>query len=247
MSLARWRHFAVLLILLVGIVLSPLRAVATTVPMFIAYDAAVLSSTMAAVGRPVRVRQSVEEAVRGEAWVASEYTYDSALVGYDDARNSLGIGAARGGKGHDDEHELTERRELAEAVICDAPFDRTAAEGVQTLSSSAIRFSQSSVNGLGPITESMAAKGWVGAPIDVVQLESGLTTVDNTRLLAAHLTDTPVQAIVHGAEEALPASMAGRFGNATTWGEAVLNRSAGQNAAYRSLFPNGSWAVGVGP
>jgi filamentous hemagglutinin len=77
-------------------------------------------------------------------------------------------------------------------------------------------------------------------------MDSGLVTVDNTRVLAAHMTDTPVQAIVHGVGDALPASMAGRFGNATTWGEAVLYRIGNQNAAYRSLFPGGSWFIGVG-
>jgi RHS repeat-associated protein len=137
------------------------------------------------------------------------------------------------------------------AVISGAPAlqrvqPSAAAKGVTTLDASAIRFSQSSVNGVGEIAQSMAAKGWTGAPIDVVQMESGLVTVDNTRLLAAQMTNTPVQAVIRGAGEALPASMAGRFGNATTWGEAVLYRIGNQNAAYRSLFPNGSWAVGVG-
>jgi hypothetical protein len=45
---------------------------------------------------------------------------------------------------------------------------------------------------------------------------------------------------------ALPASMAGRFGDATTWGEAVMSRIGNQNTAYRSLFPEGSLATGVG-
>ncbi len=121
-----------------------------------------------------------------------------------------------------------------------------AAEGVTTLSSSAIQFSQSSVNAVAEIAQSMAANGWSGGPIDVVQVGDELVTVDNTRLLAASMTDTPVQAVIHGAGEALPELMAGRFGNATTWGEAVMNRIAGQNAAYQSFFPNGSWAVGVG-
>jgi hypothetical protein len=98
----------------------------------------------------------------------------------------------------------------------------------------------------------MAANGWKGAPIDVVKMGDGLVTIDNTRLLAAHMTGTPVQAAIRGANEALPASMAGRFVSrggveATTWGEAVMIRIGNQNAAYRSLFPNGSWAVGVSP
>jgi filamentous hemagglutinin len=93
----------------------------------------------------------------------------------------------------------------------------------------------------------MRASGWVGAPIDVVSIEGRLITVDNTRLLAAHLSGTPVQAVIRGAGEALPASMAGRFGAATTWGEAVTARIAGQNAAYRAANPLGSWFIGVTP
>ena len=70
----------------------------------------------------------------------------------------------------------------------------------------------------------MATRGWAGAPIDVVQFESGLVTVDNTRLLAASMTSTPVPAVIHGPWELLPGAMAGRFGSAATWGEAVLSR-----------------------
>ncbi len=134
----------------------------------------------------------------------------------------------------------------AEAAIAGEPALAKAAQSVTTLESSAIRFSQSSVNGVAEIAESMAAKGWAGPPIDVVQMGDGIVTVDNTRLLASHMTSTPVQAIVHGAEEALPESMSGRFGSAKTWGEAVQYRIANQNAAYRSRFPGGSVAVGVG-
>jgi RHS repeat-associated protein len=122
-----------------------------------------------------------------------------------------------------------------------------AAEGAATLESSAIRFSQSSVNGVEEIAASMRANGWVGAPVDVVSVEGRLITVDNTRVLAASMTNTPVQAVVHGAGEALPASMAGRFGAATTWGEAVVARIAGQNAAYRAANPLGSWFIGATP
>ena len=122
-----------------------------------------------------------------------------------------------------------------------------AAETVLTLDASAIRFSQSSVNGVEAIANSMRASGWVGEPIDVVSIEGRLITVDNTRLLAAHLTGTPVQAVVHGVGDALPASMAGRFGTATRWGEAVMARIGGQNAAYRAANPLGSWYIGMTP
>jgi filamentous hemagglutinin len=103
------------------------------------------------------------------------------------------------------------------------------------------------VNGAGDIAASMAKNGWVGAPVDVVSVGGRLVTVDNTRVLAAHMTGTPVQVLIHGAGEALPASMAGRFGAATTWGEAVMARIAGQNAAYRASNPLGSWFIGVAP
>lgn len=145
--------------------------------------------------------------------------------------------------------ELLEPLVLAPFLMGGVKLVQTAeevAEGASTLSSSAIRFSQSSVNGVAEIAESMAANGWVGAPIDVVQIGDALVTVDNTRLLAAHMSDTPVQAIIHDAGEALPESMAGRFGDATTWGDAVMNRIAGQNTGYQSAYPNGSWITGWG-
>jgi len=129
---------------------------------------------------------------------------------------------------------------------------RSAAGAIRTLSSAEILFSQSSVRGVEEIAASMRSSGWVGAPVDVVAIEGRLITVDNTRVLAAHLTGTPVQAIVHGAGEALPASMAGRFVSsagteATTWGEAVLSRIASQSAAYRRAYPLGSRITGVKP
>jgi hypothetical protein len=75
------------------------------------------------------------------------------------------------------------------------------------------------VKGVEAIANSMKASGWVGAPIDAVSVEGRLITVDNTRLLAAHLTDTPVHAVIHDAGEALPASMAGRFAaQVAQWG-----------------------------
>jgi RHS repeat-associated protein len=142
---------------------------------------------------------------------------------------------------------------LASDVLQDVSGGGLAApRGIATLDAAAIRFSQSSVNGVGEIAKSMAANGWKGAPIDVVKLGDNLVTLDNTRLLAAHLTGTPVQALIRSAGEALPASMAGRFVSragveATTWGEAVMTRIGNQNATYQSLFPSGSWATGVNP
>jgi len=122
----------------------------------------------------------------------------------------------------------------------------------RALASSEIFFSQSSVRGLEEIAASMQANGWVGAPVDIVSVGGRLVTIDNTRVAAAYLTGTPVQAVVHGMNELLPASMAGRFVSAggveaTTWGEAIMIRIGAQNAAYRSVNPLGSWFIGVSP
>ena len=49
------------------------------------------------------------------------------------------------------------------------------------------------------LVESMQANGWEDTPIDVVWMPDGeLTAVDNTRLMAAGLTGTPVLARVRG-------------------------------------------------
>ena len=123
--------------------------------------------------------------------------------------------------------------------------------GIQTLNASTIRFSQSSVNGVGQIVDSMAANGWQGGPVTVVQMaDDGLTTVDNTRVLAASLTGTPVQATIVDAGTTIDASQAIRFVGPngelpTTWGDAVLNRIGNQNNLFRTTYPSGSPFTGV--
>jgi RHS repeat-associated protein len=139
---------------------------------------------------------------------------------------------------------------LARAKVAVTRSTSVSGRGVAVLDSSKILFSQSSVRGADAIAASMKAKGWVGAAVDVVKVDGRLITIDNTRVLAAHMTQTPVQAVIHAADEALPASMAGRFisrsgTEAATWGEAVMTRIGNQSAAYRSANPAGSWATGV--
>ena len=120
----------------------------------------------------------------------------------------------------------------------------------KTVNPNDIRFSQSSVNGAKAITESMKANGWVGDPIDVVKMSDGkLTTVDNTRVLAAKNAGIDVQANIHVASDPIPADVAVRFTskNGTipkTWGEAVTNRINNQNSTYRTTYPNGSYITG---
>ena len=124
--------------------------------------------------------------------------------------------------------------------------------GVATkgVSSSGIRFSQSSANGAAEIEASMRANGWVGDAINVVRMrDGGLTSLDNTRLLAAKRAGIDVQANIHAFDDALPAGMVERFTTAkggvpSTGGDAVMNRIGGQSAGYRGANPFGSWVTG---
>ena len=80
--------------------------------------------------------------------------------------------------------------------------------GTATINPNDIRFSQSSVNGASEIIDSMKAKGWDGDPIDVVRMPDGnLTTIDNTRVLAARYAEIDVQANVHAFDEVLPQNL----------------------------------------
>jgi hypothetical protein len=102
----------------------------------------------------------------------------------------------------------------------------------------------------------MKASGW-GAldPIDVVRMPNGsLVAVDNTRLAAAKLTRTPVQATLREFDEVLPIArdeFNKVFSNlktgerASTWGEAVLNRIARQKRLWVERYPQGSPFTGV--
>lgn len=151
---------------------------------------------------------------------------------------------------------LTIIRKIIQAARPSGFYDKfanfLAAEGgIQTLDASAIRFSQSSVNNVGEIADSMAANGWQGSPVTVVRMADGsLTTVDNTRVLAAGLTGTPVQATIFDAGASIDASQAIRFvgpngGLPTTWGDAVLNRIGNQNSLFRTTYPSGSPVTGL--
>lgn len=91
----------------------------------------------------------------------------------------------------------------------------------------------------------MQVNGWMGDAIDVVKMGDGsLTTLDNTRVLAASRAGINVQANIHNASDALPANMVERFttkkGVPTTWGEAVQLRIGKQNSVFRNTYPNGS-------
>ena len=102
------------------------------------------------------------------------------------------------------------------------------------------------MKGAAEIIESMKANGWAGSPIDVVQMaDGGLTTIDNTRVVASGHAGIDLQAVVHQFDEPLRDQMQiDRFttpkGVPSTWGDAISLRIGKQAAAYRNTYPMGS-------
>jgi hypothetical protein len=103
---------------------------------------------------------------------------------------------------------------------------------VENLNPAEIRFSQNTAGGRGRadiLRQSMGEKGWAGDPVDAVRTPDGVTSIDNTRVaVARELGVDKIPVRVHAPNEPLPPEMAGRFGNATTWGEALAQRTASQ-------------------
>ncbi|GHU01930.1 hypothetical protein FACS1894154_11890 [Betaproteobacteria bacterium] len=95
-----------------------------------------------------------------------------------------------------------------------------------------LRWTQRTAGGNGRadvLRESIGTNGYSGAPIDIVRTVDGPVTVDHTRAaIALEQGITSIPATVHLSSEALPSSMIGRFGSATTWGEAAAYRAANQ-------------------
>jgi hypothetical protein len=116
------RFARLVLLVLMGVVLLPPRAVAATLPALIAYDGAV--------GATATVTVEAGPSLRPERGRATEYVYDAVHVGYDGAANPQvvhGVGAVHA---YDRALDPTERREVTEGAIYDAPFATLAAEGV---------------------------------------------------------------------------------------------------------------------
>lgn len=115
-----------------------------------------------------------------------------------------------------------------------------------SLTPSTIRYSQDSVNGRASIISSMKENGWAGPPIDVVMMDdSRLTSLDNTRLVAANEVGINVKAVVHKHSDPLTSSERARFttkkGTPSTWGEAVQYRVRKQDSAWRKTHPYGAY------
>jgi len=129
---------------------------------------------------------------------------------------------------------------------------REVAEGAsKSVDPKSIRFSQNSVNGADDIAASMRANGWQGDAIDVVRMPDGkLTTLDNTRVLAADQAGINVSARIHNYSDPLPSNFVERFttkrgGTPSTFGDAAQNRIGNQNKIYRETYPSGSHITGT--
>lgn len=91
-------------------------------------------------------------------------------------------------------------------------MDDAIESGSKAINPNDIRFSHSSVNGSAEIVESMKNKRWAGDPIDVVRMSDGrLTTIDNTRVVAARQAGIDVQANIHAYDDLLPVEYIDRF------------------------------------
>ena len=126
--------------------------------------------------------------------------------------------------------------------------------GVIEANANTVRFSQSNVKKTLPdIVESMKRDGFSGDPIDVVRMQDGgLTSIDNTRVMAGSLSDTKLQLKVHEFDEPFPASRGPEHfthkktkQEPTTYGEAVTNRISRQNPKWKKQNPQGGNFSGI--
>ena len=99
-------------LVVLGLVLSTLRAVAATIPVLIAYDAAV---------RPWTTTQvETGSSLRREHGGLPEYAYDGAHHGYDQGSNPLAVGGEGADHAYDRAVESLEWREVGGGVISTA-------------------------------------------------------------------------------------------------------------------------------
>ncbi len=75
--------------------------------------------------------------------------------------------------------------------------------------------------------------------------DGGLTTLNNSRVLAAHEAGIEVQATVRGFDDVISVADAAFYPGVkgelpSTWGDAITNRIMRQNAPYRTRWPSGS-------
>ncbi|KVQ47179.1 filamentous hemagglutinin [Burkholderia territorii] len=112
------------------------------------------------------------------------------------------------------------------------PVEAAAGGTVVDVNPADLRWTQRTAGGNGradTLRQSIAQNGYAGSPIDVVQTTDGIVTVDHTRAaIALEQGITSIPATLHLPTDPLPPDMVGRFGNATTWGDAAAYRAANQ-------------------
>ena len=136
-----------------------------------------------------------------------------------------------------------DKLDRATAVVTLGASSAINIKSAQSISPNNIRFSQNTVSynkidratgnffTYDDLVSNMKRNGWQGEPIDIVRMPDGkLTSMDNTRISAAREAGISVKANVRNFNDPLPIEMISsrRFGNATTWGEALTNRIKGQ-------------------
>ena len=88
------------------------------------------------------------------------------------------------------------------------------------------------------IVASMIADGWNGAPLNVVQMPDGnLTTIDNTRLLAAKEAGIKAKIVIHKFNDAISDNLANEYARPNmaapkTWHEAIQSRIDDQKTKF---------------
>ena len=132
--------------------------------------------------------------------------------------------------------------------------------GLVELDPSTVRFTQTTVKQQGAtlpkLIESMRKDGFVVETdrlIDVVRMPDGqLTSLDNTRILAAQRAGVNVQARLFDYSTPLPNDLdyisrfVGRNGEVPmTYGDAVMNRISNQSSMFRNLYPFGAPYTGT--
>lgn len=141
------------------------------------------------------------------------------------------------------------------------PSNNSVTSGLIELDPRIVRTTQTTTKQQGgtlkALTESMKTNGFKVEPdklIDVVRMrDGGLTSLDNTRIVAADLAGVKIQARVHDFDDLLPnndqfiSRFIGRKGEVpTNFGEAVLNRISNQSSLFRNTYPEGAPFISYG-
>ena len=146
-------------------------------------------------------------------------------------------------------------------LTCKEIPNNNVVDGLVELDPRSIRTTQTTTKQQGAtlraLTESMQKNGFVVEPdklINVVRMQDGsLTSLDNTRIVAADLAGVKIQARVSNFDYLLPndadfiSRFVGRKGEVPkTFGDAVENRISNQKKAFRETYPLGSPFISFG-